>query len=176
MTWKHYEINQKYFNLMRSTIIFILDSWLLEHRVWLWLWMWLCDEDNTCTQTHTHTTNSKLILRWFFDFYSFAFLSICASSNLSTKIYERSLIPSEKNLRVLLSWNRSQQMKNFRSRSRVSESKSLTPQLPSHNRCSFIAHKVFTLHRKYPIMFLIRINAPRHAKIFQDNFVFHVDW
>jgi hypothetical protein len=98
---------------------------LFEHRVSLWL----SDEDNTCIHTHAHTINSKLILRWFFDFYSFAFLLICASSNLSTKIYERSLIPSEKNLGVFRSWNRSQQMKNFRSRSRVSESKNLTPQL-----------------------------------------------
>jgi hypothetical protein len=119
MTWKDDIIIRKHFNAMWSTTIFIIDSSLVEHRVWLWL----CYEHNTCSHTHTYIHSNTHTHN--------LFLPICASSNLSTKIYERSLIPSEKNLGVF--WNWKQKIKIFQSRSRVLESKNLTPQLPICN-------------------------------------------
>jgi hypothetical protein len=36
------------------------------------------------------------------------------------------------------------------------------------NKCSFVAHKIFPLHRAYPIMPLIRTNIKSQAKIFSN--------
>jgi hypothetical protein len=109
ITWKDYDINQKMFQCH-------LKYYNLHHRL-LVAWAWVSDENNTCT----HTLNSKLVLR---DdsllCIHFLFSSICAASNLSTKIYERSLVLSEKNLRVFCSWNRSRNLKTWLRNSLIS--------------------------------------------------------
>jgi hypothetical protein len=40
------------------------------------------------------------------------------------------------------------------------------------NKCFFLAHKIFTLHRAYSNMSLIRTNIKTHAQTFSNQFVF----